>query len=158
MTTSRPTTVEEDKLESSPFATLSTFVPFHEPAMRSTQPDQSEINTAIAQGTAAQRAQAHSCNKVESLSPSLVSDASSAASVEHRVDDLNKAHPLLPSIQSKFSAQDLEDATAANWGSHLWIQIGSGSSRVSLETGHHYQQKDDKVYSEVEPTYSGLKE
>jgi len=54
-------------------------------------------------------------------------------------------------------AQDLGDAAAANWGSHLRIGIGTLDSRVTLESGISDCHGRKYMEDDAEPRYTGLK-
>lgn len=63
--------------------------------------------------------------------------------------------PLTP---RDLRAQDLGDAAAANWGSHMRIEIGSLDSHVSLEVGIDDCNRKKYMEDDKEPIYTSVKE
>jgi len=142
--------IDEDELATLQFTTPFTLVPLVEAPCAKAAPTVTDFHQLEARGTTPMQAGLHAGAK----------DATSVTLPSSR----QSGNPPPPPQRSLTPEAQLEtrvlreDATAANWGSHLLIQVGTDTSHVTLKAGNLDNNCDQIVDDPIEPIYYGCKE
>lgn len=150
--------VDDEDLAQLQFATPFKLVPFAESVKISNPVNQDMSKGRKAMDMSLSQTGAHSHEPAQSpssRSSSIVSDSSDCG--QHIGPPFRSEVEMSASSQVA-SPKDAEDAAAANWGSHLWIRIGTGSDSTVLEIGHESAPAKAQPFDDAEPIYTGLKE
>jgi len=137
--------------------TPSTVVPFGDPPRARPQTTQAEHKSLEERENMAQSTRSFSAD--QGVGGRAYTQDTSETIPNARQRENKAIHKVTAPLTPRDSrARDLGDAAAANWGSHMRIEIGSLDSHVALEVGIDDCNRKKYMEDDNEPLYTSVKE